>query len=295
MSAAPDGAGGHPESGPALPVRLWFRLPVVARAVLGGAFVFLVLQSGCTLLFVANLKLAPAVPWSVPLGLLYLGTAFQYFNGRWKPRSTAAARRDSMRARPLSGHAWRLALAACAATIVFIISTTILSYRLIEIPAEELGLPDTSALSTYSWLVMIAIVAGVSEEAGFRGYMQSALEKRYGSVLAVTVSAVAFWAAHLNHANGAPRIVALCIMGASLGVLALSARSILPAIIAHAMTDAIIFVCGTAGFGPDYLWNPVPLRDTGLDGFFWVTMAALTVAAASGVLFLRKLARITSR
>jgi membrane protease YdiL (CAAX protease family) len=274
--------------------RIWSRIPVLVRAILGGSFVFFVLQTGCSLLFVANMQLAPSIPWSTPLGLLYLWIVFQYFNGRWNPRSTSSARRESMRARRLSRQEWLPALAACAAVIVFILSTTIISYRLIDVPAEEMSLPETSTLALYASLFMVSIVAGVSEEAGFRGYMQTALEKRYGPVFAVAVSAFMFWIAHLNHANGVPRIVSLCIMGAALGTLTVCARSILPAMLAHATADSIIFVLGTAGIGPDYLWNPVHLRETGLDGFFWVTSIAVVVSGALGYAALRRLLHMTA-
>ncbi|HET6347745.1 MAG TPA: type II CAAX endopeptidase family protein [Candidatus Krumholzibacteria bacterium] len=273
--------------------RLWNRLPVLVRAVLSGGLVFLILQSGWSLLIVTNMKVAPSIPWSVPLALLYLWVAFQYFNGRWKPASTSKARQESMRARRLSRHEWPTALAATAAVIVFIISTTIISYRMIRIPAEDMGLPETSGAMLYAVLLMVSIVAGVSEEAGFRGYMQTALEKRYGAVFAVGVSAVMFWLAHLNHANGVPRVVSLCIMGASLGIITVCARSILPAMLAHATADSIIFVGSAAGIGPDYLWNPVPLQETGLDGFFWVTIGAVVVSGAGGYALLRRLARLT--
>lgn len=274
--------------------RLWSRLPVLVRAVFGGSFVFLVLQAGCNVLYIANTRVAPSIPWSLPLVLVYLWLVFQYFNGRWWPRSTSAARRESMRARRLSRWEWPPALAACAAVIVFIIATTIISYRLIDVPAEDMGVPEGSKLSLYAWLLLISIVAGVSEEAGFRGYMQGALEKRYGPVFAVAVSALMFWAAHLNHANGVPRIVSLCIMGASLGTLTVCARSILPAMLAHATADAIVFVGSLSGIGPDDLWHPVHLRETGLDGLFWFTMVAALVSGVTGYLSLQRLARMTT-
>lgn len=272
--------------------RLWSRLPVLIRAIVGGIFVFLVLQTGCSLLFIANMRVAPSIPWSLPLGLLYLWVGFQYFNGRWRPHATSVARRESMRARRLSRREWPPALAACAAVIVFIIATTIISYRLIDIPVEEMGVPESSKLSLYASLLLISIVAGVSEEAGFRGYMQTALEKRYGPVFAVAVSALMFWVAHLNHANGVPRIVSLCIMGASLGTLTVFARSILPAMLAHATADSIVFIGSVSGIGPDYLWHPAHLRETGLDGFFWFTIVAAFVSGVLGYLSLRRLARI---
>ena len=269
--------------------RVWNRLPVFVRAISAGCFVFFVLQSGSGLLAMANFQLAPSIPWSAPLTLLYLWIVFQYFNGRWRPHSTSALRRESMRARPLARREWSPAAIASVAVAIFIISTTVLSYRLIEIPAENLPLPETSALMLYTALLMISIVAGVSEEAGFRGYMQTALEKRYGAAVAVSVSAFMFWIAHLNHANGVPRIVALCLMGAALGVLTVCARSIIPAILTHATVDAIFFVGSTAGIGPDDLWNPRQLRDTGLDGFFWVTVIAVIVSAGGGFWALRRL------
>ena len=274
--------------------QIWSRLPVLLRAILSGGFVFLVLQSGWTILFVANMKIVPSFPWSVPLGLLYLWVAFQYLNGRWSPKSTSSSRRESMRARHLSEKEWRPAVAASAAVVVFIIATTILSYRLIDVPAEDMGLPETSALTLYASLLMISIVAGVSEEAGFRGYMQTALQNRYGPIFAVAVSALMFWVAHLNHANGVPRIVSLCLMGAALGTLTVCARSILPAILAHATADTIVFIGGTAGLGPDYLWDPIPLSETGLDGFFWVTVVLAAVSSTVGYASLRRLTTLAA-
>jgi len=278
-----------------LAARLWSRLPLVARAILSGAFVFMILQSGWSVFFIANLKIAPSIPWSAPIALLYLWLVFQYFNGRWKPSSTSASRRDHLRARRLGRREWPMAVAAIGAVVIFIIATTILSYRLIEVPAEETGLADATGPSLYVWLAMISIVAGVSEEAGFRGYMQTPLEKRYGAVFAVAVSAVMFWLAHLNHANGVPRVAALCIMGGALGSLTVCARSIVPSMIAHAMTDGIVFIGSTASIGPDYLWNPVPLRESGLDRFFWATIVAILVSGLAGSVVLRELARITPK
>ena len=48
-------------------------------------------------------------------------------------------------------------------------------------------------------------------------------------------------------------IAPLLVMGISLGALAFCARSILPAIIAHATADTIIFVGSVAEIGPSYV------------------------------------------
>jgi membrane protease YdiL (CAAX protease family) len=177
--------------------------------------------------------------------------------------------------------------------LIFFVAATMVLYRVIEVPADDMAIPDLPWWSLYSILLMISIVAGVSEEAGFRGYMQSPLEKRYGAVIAIGVSAVFFWLAHLNHASGMARMPALVIMGASLGALTYCARSILPAIITHASADAIVFVGATAGIGPDYIWAPTPLKQSGADGFFWLMIAVTIVSGIVMTITLRRLANVT--
>ena len=281
------------DNSPSRVVGLWNRLPVLIRSVVGGFFVFIVLQTGCTMLFLANIELSPSVPWMLPAGLLYLWVMFRFFDGQWGFRSTADARRESLRARRLDRREWTAALGAVLPVMIFFIAVTMVSYRLVIVPGEELPMPEMPWWSTYSVLLMISIVAGVSEEAGFRGYMQAPLEKRYGPVIAIGVASIMFWIGHLNHANGVPRVVALVIMGASLGTLAWCSRSILPAIIAHATADSIIFIGSVSGVGPDYLWNPVPLRESGVDTFFWVTVIVVVLSGFAAAVTLRRLAAVT--
>jgi len=278
---------------PSRVVGLWHRLPVLVRSVVGGFFVFFVLQTGCTLLFLANIELSPSVPWMLPAGLLYLWVMFRFFDGQWGFRSTADARRQSLRARRLDRNEWTAALWAALPVMIFFITVTMVSYRLVIVPSEELPMPELPWWSTYSVLLMISIVAGVSEEAGFRGYMQAPLEKRYGPVIAIGVASVMFWLGHLNHANGVARVAALVVMGASLGTLAWCSRSIFPAIIAHATADSIIFIGSVSEVGPDYIWTPVPLRESGVDSFFWVTVMVMALSGFAAVVTLRRLAAIT--
>ena len=115
--------------------------------------------------------------------------------------------------------------------MLFIIATTIMSYRLVVIPSEEMLIDDLPWWSVYSILILISVVAGVAEESGFRGYMQAPLEKRYGPVVAI---------------------------------------------------------------GPSYLWEPLQLKETGLDGFFWVVLAVIVVTGMEGALLLGKLRRLTA-
>jgi membrane protease YdiL (CAAX protease family) len=276
-------------------VSRWRRLPVLVRSILSGLFVFFILQSGWTFFMAINMSTSPAIPWSAPLGLLYLWIVFRYFNGKWAPRSTSDARRGSMRARRLSSEEWKLALVAAFFVMIFFMAVTFLTYRLIPIPAEDMGIPDMPWWSLYLALVMVSIVAGVSEEAGFRGYVQRPLEKRYGAVIAIAVSAVCFWLVHLNHSAAVQRAPSLLVMGISLGILAVCARSILPAIIAHATADTIVFVGSVAEIGPSYIWHPVLISETGLDGFFWVLMLLIIGSGIGGPVALRRLATMTRK
>jgi membrane protease YdiL (CAAX protease family) len=268
-------------------------MPVLVRAIIGGCFVFVVLSSGYNVIVVPNMTLSPSIPWSVPLGLLYLWVAFKYFNGKWKPASTSKARSESMRARRLMGGERKAALAASVPVLVFFVAVTFISYRLIDIPADDTVFPDMPWWSLYSALVMISIVAGVSEEAGFRGYMQGPLEKRYGPVVAIGIGAVFFWLAHLNHASGVARFPALVVMGASLGALTYCARSVLPAIITHATADIIVFTGSTADIGLHDLWHPVPLKDSGVDALFVVMSALVVVSGVAMAITLKRLANAT--
>ncbi|MCP4573728.1 MAG: CPBP family intramembrane metalloprotease [bacterium] len=274
-------------------IRLWRRLPILLRAIVAGLFVFIVLQTGNTMIFLANMSTTPEIPWMLPAGLAYLWVAFQFFNGRWGPKSTAIARRGSMRARRLGRGEWAAALGAAFPVMLFFITVTMISYRLVTVPSEELPMPELPWWSTYSALLMISVVAGVSEEAGFRGYMQAPLEKRYGPLVAIIVASAFFWVAHLNHANGVPRVGALFIMGASLGLLAWCARSILPAIIAHAAADTIVFMGSVSSLGPNYIWEPVPLKESGVDGFFWIVIVLVVLSGITSAVMLRRLAKIT--
>lgn len=276
--------------GEAVVLRLWRRIPIPVRAVLAGLFVFLVLQSGWAPLFMLNLELMPAVPWNVAGGLIWLWLVFGYFGGRGWPRSTAASRQRALRARRLTPEEWRTALPVCALLVGFIASSTWLSARLFPLPEEDMDLSALPWWSLYAGLIMLSVVAGVAEEAGFRGYMQGPLERRYGPVLAIVFTAVLFWVAHLNHPSGVARAPALILMGVALGTLAYCSRSILPAIVTHASVDTLGYTVAVGEIGPEVLWNPSPLAETGVDPQF-VLAVVLTVGFAVGVApGLRKLA-----
>jgi membrane protease YdiL (CAAX protease family) len=275
-------------------LRAWERIPVAVRALLSGLFVFVVLQLGWNALIVLNFGASPAFPWHVPAGLLYLWVVFRYFGGHWVPASTSQRRREALRARRLSGPEWRVALAACGAVCIFIIAFAMLNYRLIDIPEEATDLSIYPWWTVYSTLIMISIVAGVSEEAGFRGYMQAPLEQRYGAGVAIGLTATVFWLVHLNHPSGFARGPSLLTMGIALGALAFASRSIIPSLVTHAFADSVVFVGAQAAIGPEWLWSPPLLGESGIDLAMAGTMFVAVVSAVVAVMAMRRLRRVTT-
>lgn len=167
-----------------------FRLviPVVLRAVVLGCVVLTIggLLTG-PLLF-ANIKLWPAVPWSVPVLAAYLWLFWQYMRGRWWPRSTAAARREGLRANPLPALVWRWALIAGYLAMA---GSYVLHWVAGRLTPLGYAIPpllrEVPPFTMFSMLLIASVIAGVVEEAAFRGVMPGPIERRHGVVAAIAV------------------------------------------------------------------------------------------------------------
>jgi membrane protease YdiL (CAAX protease family) len=162
------------------------------------------------------------------------------------------------------------------------------------IPEDPFDLASLPWWTLYPSLVMVSITAGVSEEAGFRGYMQGGLERRFGPVAAVAVTSLLFWLAHLNHPSGAARWALLLAMSVLLGALTYCAGSIWPAIVTHAGLDTIFFVTGASETAPWFFEQPPQLAETGVDAAFVVFCALLVASGVAAVIVLRKIAAAES-
>lgn len=272
-------------------LRLWYRLPLVVRSLVSGLVVFEVLQFGWQGALIANTKVLPQVPWNVPAGLLFLWLVFRYFNGWGWPASTGEARRVSMRSGKLSREKWLWSLAFCGLVVIYIAGIINVVYRFIEVPASNL-----MDLSMFPWwtlyptLIMLSINAGVSEEAGFRGYMQGGMERRYGPFTAIAFTSIIFWLAHLNHPSGMARVVMLLAYGVALGALTWAVQTIWPAIIAHSLTDALSFMTIAADTGQKwFMRKPPPFAETGIDTPFVVYSVLLVLTIPAGVAILKRL------
>jgi membrane protease YdiL (CAAX protease family) len=258
-------------------VRLWQRTPVVIQAIVVGS---LVTEVG-VLAWLATLALVPGLwPIVVMGGLLWLYC--KYWSGSWWPRATAQARRDRFRALKLPTGVWTWGLAAALLFVVVAQSSLVLTFRIIEFPAELFAYGynynSIPVWAAWAFIVMSALAAGICEEIGFRGYMQVPLEKRYGPGVAITIVSLMFLVLHLNQAWAPAVLLHLFALGALFGILAYASDSLIPSIIAHVVLDVVLF---------SYWWSDVAGRferqtitETGIDTHFvlWSLIFGASIA-----------------
>lgn len=85
----------------------------------------------------------------------------------------------------------------------------VVSHRLMQWP-QQLSHTDFSHIPSATLLLTIfmsAAVAGISEEAGFRGYVQGSLERRYGPAMGLVITSFVFGLAHPSHGAFVPAIL----------------------------------------------------------------------------------------
>jgi membrane protease YdiL (CAAX protease family) len=207
-------------------------LEVIARAVLTGMLVMLAGTIPRNLLFAANLRYHADVPWAVPVTAAYLWCFWRYLGGAGPPASTAEQRRGSLRARRVPGRVWAWALLAGGLGIVALVLALRVANRFVVLPEQRL--PDFAGASRFtvvSLLLAAAPVAGIVEEAAFRGYMQGPIERRYGLAVAILVTGTMFAVAHLDFTPVLwPYYVAVAAL---YGVVTCLTKSILPAMVLH--------------------------------------------------------------
>ena len=112
----------------------------------------------------------PNLPWAVPLTALYIWFFWRYLQGAGPPDSTSEKRRAGLRAESLSAQVWAWALVAGGLGIVALVLALQVANRLVLLPPQTLpdlgNVPESTVMAL---LLMAAPVAGIVEEAAFRG------------------------------------------------------------------------------------------------------------------------------
>ncbi len=227
------------------------------------------------------------MPWAIVPMSAYLWAYWKYIGGAWGPRETAAERRQHLRANALTADVWISSIVAGLIGFGALLTFITVMARVITLPAAAPittpeGMPPATA---FLLLVMSSIVAGVTEEAAFRGYLQGPIERRYGLALAILVNGTAFGLLHFaNHPNHVLTMLPYYIAVAAVyGGLTWAANSILPALVLHAGGDVWslgrLWMTGR----PEWQLSAAPVQtiwETGVDGAFLLSAAGCIVLTA---------------
>jgi membrane protease YdiL (CAAX protease family) len=221
---------------------------------------------------------------------IYLWVYWRYLRGDGPPAATSAARRESLRANPVSAELWGGALFAGLLGLGALLALLNVLGRLVPMPSESKPIqppPGMPAPTVAGLIVMAAIVAGVVEEAAFRGYLQGPIERRHGLAPALLVTGAVFGLAHASHHPAAvvtmlPYYVAVA---AAYGGLAWATDSILPGIVLHAGGDVFSLARLWTTGRPEWQTAPAPpglVWETGVDAaFVGSSLAFLALGAAA--------------
>ena len=242
-----------------------------------------------------NLSHGTLVPWAiVPIGL-WLWVYWQFLNGRWGADFDPETRRANLRANRVPPKLWIPSLAAGLLGFATLLAGLSLAARLIEFPAGTpiTTPPEMPVITVVLLLTMQSIMAGVTEEAAFRGYMQSLIERKHGVLVAILVNGIVFGLLHYSSHPGAvvqmlPYYVAVAGV---YGGLTWAADSILPAVVLHAAGDVVVLIRWWATGRPEWQLSatqPPLIAESGIDVRFVIMAIATLVLGVLAILSYRK-------
>jgi membrane protease YdiL (CAAX protease family) len=220
----------------------------------------------------------------------------KYFSGSWGPKSTVDIRKDNFRLVHLSWDARTWSVLAAITVVIAIQAVMVLTFRLIEFPAETFDLGYDFHLYP-SWFVIgfigcAALAAGIFEELGFRGYMQVPLERHYGATIAVGSVTLLFTVFHFNQVWAPPAIAVLIIAGILFGVLAKASNSLIPGMVAHVITDIIAYSYWWSGLAGAHSIETIFI--TGVDLHFLLWLLIVVCSLTSFSLIARRILNLNS-
>ena len=259
--------------------RLWNRIPVIVQA--------LILMLSVTMIGTLSWSLLlflPLFPWTILImgGILFVFVLF--FSGRWGHRASQESRRTNFRSVKFPSTVWLWSIIGIILFVIISQAILVVTFRLIPFPSELFTIYNVEGVPVWvAWLFvfMAAMVAGICEEIGFRGYGQVPLEKRYDPKLAIAFVSITFILFHLNQVWLPPIFIHGLILSAFLGFFAYLSGSLVPVIIAHTGMDVFLFA---------YWWSnllgtfaELPIFVTGVDISFVIWTLILII---STILFL---------
>lgn len=262
-------------------------LAVVWSAVL--AFVILAFGQGVWgALLIYNLKTRPSAPWAVPAMAVVLWLMWRYLDGNWWPRSTSEARHALLRANSVPWRVYAWTIVAGVLSIVALAGLWIVLFGLVRMRTNVL--PELSKYPLITVVLvgaMASLVSPLTEEAAFRGYCQTILERRFSGLNAVAISSLLFAFAHLTQGFFWPKLLVYFLAGVVFALPAYLSKSTLPTIPVHIMADLTFFA---------FVWprdaNRRLVSEGGADLWFFVHAAQVIVFTALAIPAFRRLAKV---
>jgi membrane protease YdiL (CAAX protease family) len=240
-------------------------------------------------LLLANLQTSSSVPWAAVVMAALLWLIWQYAGGRWGPRQTSRARHAYLRAKRVSAPVFTMALVAGACSLVALMGIWIVLFQSGLMRGNRL--PDFSpypTLTVVALVMMASVVGALTEEAGFRGYFQVALERECSAPVAITIAALALAPGHgATQGFAWPTFLFYLLVDGMLGVIAYLCDSVWPGVFVHASGLLIFFTL---------VWPFDSMRPLGgnaiTDGWFWLHSVQATIFSVLAALAFRRLARV---
>lgn len=114
-----------------------------------------------------------------------------------------------------------------------------------EEQASNVGIVNDDSGSVWKWVMIASVVIGapIAEELFFRGLLLGALRRRFGSIVAVVGSSLAFTSVHYGGgtlAESTMLFVVVGTIGLVLGAYVIRTGRVLPTIIAHSVFNALV-------------------------------------------------------
>ena len=277
--------------------RLWNRLPVIVRAIIIGELVVSIGGLPPPLAIIANLRTTPRVPWMIVPTALWLWLFWWYLRGGGWPRQTAESRKHALRGDSLPARVWGWALLAGTFGIASTLALGFATLRVAGVTREgfasPINLSNYPMLSVICAIASISATAGVVEEAGFRGYMLSPIQRRHGWIVGILITGFMFFLDHhFSHAYATfaflPFFLAISIVH---GLLVKYSGSIRPSVVLHGIADFLVIpiMYGLVG-----LFSVTPVSQTGFDAELAICLALTLFFALAAVVPFRRLAIISS-
>lgn len=266
--------------------KVWQRMPVLVKAFLMIFFVGLI---GANVMPIFYEALKP--PISLIVISAYLFLYWKFFSGSWGPKKTAETRKKYFRAGSLSPKLWKWSLLLAILFVLVFQSGFVVIFRLFQFPADlfnqGFGFEALPLWTAWAIIILAALSAALTEEVGFRGYAQVALEEHYRPFPAIIIITVMFVLFHLNQAWALPALLQLFAAGLFASAFAYASGSILPGIISHFIIDIVNFSYWWSDIAGKFEYQPINI--TGVDLHFVVWLLILITSIALSIWGLPKI------